>query len=261
MKKTVLITGAGGLIGSVLREALADRYNVRPLARRQIPDVETIIADITDLEAMLAACEGVDSIVHMAASASFTSTWDQVLSANIIGTYNVYEAAAQKGVKQVIFASSNHAIGTFDLDNAPDIYRLGEPVVDHLTPVRPDGYYGVSKCFGETLGRYYADHRDLNVICLRIGWVNQWDRPVKGLPRQPHRPRKETPERLAAIWLSQRDLIQLVEKSIEAEHIKYDILYGISNNQPHFYDLERAREIVGYVPQDSASVAEVYSDQ
>src|SRR5581483_3771200 len=96
LKKTVLITGAGGLIGSVLREALADRYNVRPLARRQIPDVETIIADITDLEAMLAACEGVDSIVHMAASASFTSTWDQVLSANIIGTYNVYEAGRKR---------------------------------------------------------------------------------------------------------------------------------------------------------------------
>lgn len=261
MKKTILITGAGGLIGTILRDALTDTYSIRSLSLQPIPDADTIVADITDLDAMLAACEGVESIIHLAANASHTAPWDQILPTNIIGTYNVYEAAAQKGVKQVIFASSNHAVGAQEMASAPAIYHQGTPLLDHLTPARPDGYYGVSKSFGETLGRYYADYRNLRVICLRIGWVNAWDRPVKGIPHDPDRVYREWPERLTAIWLSKRDLLQLVEKSLEAEHVQYDIFYGISNNQPHFYDLEHAREIVGYVPQDGGLVAEVYQSK
>ena len=173
MTKTVLITGAGGLIGSVLRNAIAEKYNIRALSLDPIPGVEAITADIGDLNALLVACEGVDSIVHLAAKADELADWDEVLPTNIIGTYNVFEAASRTGVKQVIYASSNHAVGTYDMERDPEIYRTGLPVVDHLVPVRPDGFYGVSKCFGEALGRYYADHRGLNVICLRIGWINR----------------------------------------------------------------------------------------
>jgi NAD+ dependent glucose-6-phosphate dehydrogenase len=245
LKKTVLITGAGGLIGTLLRQALSEKYNIRALSLEPIPGVETIVTDIVDMDAMLAACQGVDSVIHLAASVSMRAPWDDVLNNNIIGAYTVFEAACRAGVRQIIFASSNHAVGTYDLENAPDIYHTGQPLIDHLVPVRPDGYYGVSKCFGETLGRYYADHRGMHVLCLRIGAVNRLNRPVGG--------RWEPLERGAAIWLSHRDLVQLVEKCLEAEDVKFDIFYGISNNTPRFYDLEHAREVLGYEPQDSAA--------
>ncbi len=243
MKKTVLITGAGGLIGSLLRKALTETYQIRSLAHQPIEGVETIVADISDMEAMVAACQGVDSVVHMAASASFLSPWEQVLQNNIVGTYTVYEAAYQAGVKQVIFASSNHAVGTYDLENAPDIYQTGQPYLDHQVPVKPDSLYGVSKCFGEDLGRYYADHKNMHVICLRIGMINRADYVRSGWSH-------ESFERLCSIWLSHRDMVQLAEKSLQADHVKYDIFYGISNNPHHFYDLEHAREVIGYEPQD-----------
>jgi nucleoside-diphosphate-sugar epimerase len=242
MKKTVLVTGARGRIGSVLCEALAETYDLRLLSSKPIEGVDSIVADIADLDAMIAACKGVDSVVHMAATANYMAGWDAILRNNIVGTYNVYEAAAQAGVPQVIFASSNHAIGTYDLEN-PAMTFTGQPMLDHLVPVRPDSFYGVSKCFGEVLGRYYADHRSLRVICLRIGMLNGANYPSGGSP--------EPFERLAAIWLSHRDMVQLVEKSIEAEHVTYDIIYGISNNTHHYYDLLHAEEVLGYVPQDN----------
>ncbi len=243
MKKTVLITGAGGFIGSLLRDALADTYTVRSLSLEPIPGVDAIVADITDMAAVRSACEGVDSVIHMAANAAAWTPWDDVLRNNIIGTYNVFEAAAQAGVQQIIFASSNHAVGTYDLENAPTIYQTGQPMLDHLVPLRPDGYYGVSKGFGEILGRYYADHRGMRVICLRIGAVSRGDVPRGGSKRDPL-------ERLAAIWLSQRDMVQLTEKCLAADHVQFDIFYGVSNNPHCFYDLEHAREVLGYVPQD-----------
>ena len=242
MTKTVLITGAGGLIGSVLRNTTAERYNIRALSLDPIPGANAITADIGDLNASLAACEGMDSIVHLAANGSERASWDEVLPTNIVGTYNVFEAASRTGVKQVIYASSNHAVGTYDMERDPEIYHTGLPVVNHLVPVRPDGFYGVSKCFGEALGRYYADHRGLNVICLRIGWINRQNTPEGGI------------ERIRAMWLSHRDCVQLIEKSLIADHVKFDIFYGISNNRPHFYDLEHVREIIGYVPLDGEDI-------
>lgn len=255
MSKTVLITGAGGLIGSLLRTSLAATYEIRSLSLEPIADVETIIADIADMNAMRAACQGVDSIIHLAASASHIAPWDSVLHNNIIGTYNVFEAACQAGVRQIIFASSNHAVGTYDLENAPEIYRTGQPKLDHLVPARPDGYYGVSKSFGETLGRYYADHRGMRVICLRIGMISHRDRPPRGAAML------ESPERLAAIWLSQRDMVQLAEKCLAADSVQYDIFYGISNNPHTFYDLEHAREVIGYEPQDRSDERLAQIDQ
>jgi nucleoside-diphosphate-sugar epimerase len=250
LKKTVLITGAGGAIGTILRRSLGDTYTWRLLSSRPLPDAESIVADLGDLPALLEAFRGVDSIVHLAARASVQTPWDDVLHSNIVGVYNVYEAAAQCGVKQVIYASTNHTVGTYDLENAPDIYTTGMPLLDHTVPVRPDSLYGVSKCFGESLGRYYVDHRGLHVLCLRIGFVNRRDDPY---PPQS----SESRERLAALWLSQRDAVQLIEKSLLADDVPFDIVYGISNNQPHYYDLEHAREVIGYVPQDGARVDQV----
>jgi NAD+ dependent glucose-6-phosphate dehydrogenase len=242
LRKTVLITGAGGLVGSILREALAERYHLRLLSNIPIPDTDAIVADITDMDAMRSACQGVDSVIHLAAVVNHRAAWDEILPNNIVGTYNVYEAACQAGVSQVIFASSNHAVGMYDLENAPEIYRTGQPLLDHRVPVRADGYYGVSKAFGEELGRYYADLRSLRVICLRIGVVAHADYPRAG--------GGESLERLAAIWLSHRDLVQLVEKCLLADHVNFDLFYGISANPNRFYDLEHPRDIIGYVPED-----------
>ncbi|HTI15540.1 MAG TPA: NAD(P)-dependent oxidoreductase [Dictyobacter sp.] len=261
MKKTVLITGARGLIGSVLREALTPNYTVLSLSRHPIPDVESIQANINDLPALITAFQGVDNVIHMAASASIWSSWDDVLQNNLIGTYNVYQAAVEAGVKQVIFASSNHAVGNYDHDNDPHIYQTGEPFLDHNVPVRPDSLYGASKCFGESLGRYFAENHGLHILCLRIGFINRWDAPPRQVTPDPNRDqnKRESPERLASIWLSHRDMVQLIEKSLLADHVKYDIVYGISNNQPHFYDLEHAREVLGFEPQDGAIISDVYA--
>ncbi|GCE05733.1 NAD-dependent epimerase/dehydratase family protein [Dictyobacter aurantiacus] len=256
MKKRVLMTGAGGVIGTALRRELEPEYTMRCFSKHEIPGEDTVVGDINDLEALTRACEGMDSVIHLAADGSPRASWESVLHNNITGTYSVYEAASRAGVKQVIFASSNHAVGNYDLEHAPDIYRSGEPVIDHLMPVRPDSYYGVSKSFGESLGRYYAECKDLRVICLRIGSMTRQDQPPRHVPldHQYH----ESPERLAALWISQRDLAQLVQKSLEAEQVTFDIFYGVSNNTPHYYDLEHARTVLGYEPQDGADVSEVF---
>jgi NAD+ dependent glucose-6-phosphate dehydrogenase len=255
LRKTVLITGSGGLIGSILRTALSDSYTIRSHSLEPIPGVDTVLGDITDIGAMRAACQGVDSVVHLAASGSVFSSWERVLHNNIQGTYTLYEAAWQAGVKQVIFASSNHAVGTYDLLKAPQIYQVGQPLLDHTVITRPDSLYGVSKCFGEDLGKYYADWRGMRVICLRIGVVTPYDYPRGNS--------EESFERLAAIWLSHRDLVQLVDKCLLADHVQFDIFYGISNNIPRFYDLNHAWEVIGYEPQDSISerMAQVRAQQ
>ena len=235
--KTVLITGADGLIGSHLRQEWDGKYNLRLLSHKPIEGEQAIVADIDDLQALVSAFEGVDSVVHLAASAAVDSPWEAVLKNNIIGTYNVFEAARQAAVKQVIFASSNHAVGTYKKDFAERVRRGEQVMIDHLVQVRPDSLYGVSKCFGEALGRYYADHHGLRVICLRIGAINKRDAP------------KDDPLE-GGMWMSQRDFAQLVENCLDADAVKFDIFYGVSNVPHRYFDLEHAREVVGFVPQD-----------
>jgi nucleoside-diphosphate-sugar epimerase len=239
LSKTVLITGAEGNIGSRLREDLAGIYTLRLVSLEPIPGVSSTVADITDIFALKAACQGVDSVIHLAGDPSAHASWDSVLHNNITGTYSVFEAAHQAGVKQIIYASSNHAVGTYEQAFEQDLSATS--VIDHLVPVRPDSLYGVSKCFGEALGRYYADHLGMRVICLRIGWINKDDRP----PSEPL-------EMSARKWQSHRDFAQMVQRCLEADHIKFDIFYGLSQNPLHFFDLEHARQVLGYEPQDSS---------
>lgn len=256
MKKTVLITGAEGIIGSYLREALGENYSLRLVTLQPIAGLDTLVLDITDMQKLLPAMRGVDTVIHLAGSSAVTSSWEEVLHNNILGTRSVFEAAYQAGVQQIIFASSNHAVGTYEQEQAPDIYRRPAATLDHLVPVRPDSLYGVSKCFGEALGRFYADHRNMRVICLRIGSITADDRPDGPAVAQtnPWLPTVELRyERFRTTWMSQKDFARLVEKCIEASHVRFDIFYGISNNPHHFFDLEHAWQVLKYRPEDSSA--------
>lgn len=255
----VLVTGANGLIGGFLMNAWRNpdsAFAPVGLARSGGPNVD-IVADIRDLDAMTAACEGADAVVHMAASSAVGSSWEAVLNSNLIGTYTVFEAARRAGVPKVVFASSNHAIGTYELEAAPELYALDDGrVYDHTVELRPDSLYGVSKVYGEALGRHYVDQYGLKVVCLRIGGA-RW-------PHDPSHPDNlwadmsdRSPETLAlrrrmrAVWLSERDCVQLIEKSLQTEK-PWVLVYGISNNPRRFWDIEHARRVLGYEPRDAA---------
>ena len=215
--------------------------------RRQIPDVPCHRADIADLEAILPAFEGKDTVVHLAAIARVDATWEELLNANVIGTYNVFEAARRAGVKRIVYASSGatisgwerempyRALGEGRYDAVPETW---EKLTDH-TPPRPSGLYGCSKLWGEALARHYVDTSGLSILCLRIGAVNQEDRP--------QRPRD------FSVWCSQRDIAQMIERCIDApDSLRFDIFYVLSNNRWGYRDLEHARNVLGFVPQDTA---------
>ena len=158
-----------------MREHLADRYELTSLTLTP-QEFPSHVADIADLDAILPAFENVDAVVHLAAVADLEAPWDDVLRNNIVGTYNVFEAARQAGVSRVVFASSHHVVGMYELDGAPTIYDPDdERRYDHTAEIRPDSLYGVSKAYGEALGRMYVERHGLRVFCLRIAAVRAED--------------------------------------------------------------------------------------
>ena len=226
--KTILITGAAGDVGTHLRRELAGKYvlkvsDLRPL--KKINKEEKFVrADISKFSDALRITKGVDAVVHLGGY-SVEGPWDGIVSANIIGCYNVFEAAHRNGVKRILFPSSNHATG---------FYRRDE-IIDHRVYPKPDGRYGVSKVFGEALCSLYADKYDMQMFCIRLGNVN----PVP------------IDKRRLSIWLSPRDLAQLVTIGIEHPDIRFEIVYGVSRNKRSWYDNANAHRL-GYQPQDDA---------
>ena len=247
-KKRVLITGASGLIGGVLRRALADTYELSGVDTRPVPDFDSLVADMTDLEAVQPAFEGKDVVIDLAAIPSEASPWDVVYRNNFPATFNALEASRRAGVKRLVFASSNHATGMYEGDHpysaivAGRYEGLGPADIPYITtdmPIRPDGPYGIGKAFGEATGRYYSDEFGLSVMRLRIGTLNRQSRPA-GV-------------RNFATLLTHRDLAQLVERCIEApEDVRFAIFYGVSDNKWRFWDIANSREAIGYQPQDNA---------
>lgn len=252
----ILITGASGLIGSILRSRLGAMgdYEISGVDARPLEDdslCNFTVADCYDYYSMQSAFAGQDAVVHLAANAPVSTPWPDVLRNNIASTCNVYEAAKMHDVKRVVFASSNHAVGNFELDEPYKSIGFGDysivgndpsniPIVDHTVPVRPDSHYGVSKVYGEATGRYYAEHFGLEVACLRIGTVNPGDRPpnVRGY----------------ATWCSHRDLAHLVDRCLQSASLDFDVFYGVSNNKWRFWDIDHAGKVIGYEPQDNAEV-------
>ncbi|MQG88944.1 MAG: NAD(P)-dependent oxidoreductase [SAR202 cluster bacterium] len=245
----VLITGFSGLIGSLLINGLFEKFEISGLDTKESSTavrIPTTIADCADYHAMSRAFKGVKAVVHLAANAPVETPWHDVLKNNISATHNVYEAAREHGIKRVVFASSNHAVGNFEMDEPYSRIRIGDyegltpggyNMIDHNVPIRPDSDYGVSKAFGEATGRYYHEHFGIEVACLRIGTVNHQDSP-KGSVRS------------LATWLSHRDLIQLVTKCL-TQPIDFKIFYGVSDNTWRFWDTDHAKKTIGYAPQDN----------
>jgi uronate dehydrogenase len=224
--KTILLTGAAGGVGTYLRHELRGRYHLRLSDRVKIvdcgPDETYVEADLENIDSMRQAIEGTDGIIHLGGY-SVEGDWDSILNANIIGSHNLYEAARLAGVRRIVFASSNHAMGFYGRDE----------MIDHTVPLRPDGRYGLSKAFGENLGQLYADKYDAEVLNIRIG--NVAEKPID--------------VRRLAIWFSPRDLAQLVTIGLEHADIKYETVYGMSDNKRAWWDNANALRL-GYVPQD-----------
>ena len=247
-KKKVLVTGMAGQIGGIIRRELSERYELRGIDQVDVESVPMTVADIANLNDILPAFEGIDAVVHLGADPSPRASWESVLSSNIIGTRNVYEAARLSEVKRIVFASSNHTVGNYPLRQDPykAVYdgRLGEvrrPIVPLTTDLlRPDSYYGVSKAFGESLGSYFHDEYGISVICLRIGWVMTPDDPTF------------SPAALS-LWLSHRDAAQLIRKSIDAPpSVGFAVVNGESDNSLSIWDIETTRQVLGYEPEDGA---------
>jgi uronate dehydrogenase len=225
--KTVLITGAAGDVGSYLRQELAGKYKFRLSDKRDLKKSkgeQFIKADISKMADALKITKGVDAIVHLGGY-SVEGPWEAIHKANIVGCYNIFEAARKNKVKRMLFATSNHAVGFYRRDQT----------IDHRVYPKPDGRYGVSKVFGEALGSLYADKYGMEVFLIRIGNVNL----------------KPIDKRRLSIWLSPRDLAQLVSIGIDHPEIRFEIVYGVSGNTRSWYDNSNAARL-GYRPQDNA---------
>ncbi len=243
--KKVLITGMSGLIGQVCQRELGDLYTLSALNRSAVAGVPCLRADIADLEAIRPAFEGVDVVIHLAATARGDATWEEVLPHNIVGTYNVLEAARTAGVQRVVVASSGAAVSNSEREMPYRALVEGRyEAAKHwekldASVVRPSGLYGCSKLWGEPLARHFSDDWGLSVICLRIGAVNREDRP--------------TATREFSVWCSQRDIAQMVQRCIEApESLKFATFYAVSDNKWGYRSLDSARSELGFEPQDQA---------
>jgi uronate dehydrogenase len=225
----VLLTGAAGTIGSRLRAPLREAVSelrlsdVAPL-EAEAPNESVHPADLTDLDALRAAADGVDAIVHLG-GVPVEAPFEELAPANLTGCYHAYEAARLGGATRFVFASSNHATG---------FYPAGHRLVGDEPP-RPDSLYGVTKVYGEALGRLYHDKFGLRVACLRIGSFQE-------------RPRDA---RMLHTWLSVPDAARLVLACLTSPDLQFSVLYGVSANARSWWAAAPGRRL-GYEPQDDA---------
>ena len=219
------VCAAGG-VGARLRPMLRRRYPSLVLSDLAPPDNlqpgQTFIpTDLADPAAVARAVAGIDGVVHLGGHV-VEGPWETILSANIVGCYNLFEQARLAGVRRIVFASSNHVMG----------FHPRSSTVGVDDRVLPDSRYGVSKAFGEALGAMYAHKHGIGVTCIRIGNVD--DLPVDA--------------RRLAIWIRPDDLFQLVQIGLEREGLVYEILYGMSDNARAWWGNARAHEL-GYAPE------------
>lgn len=240
-RKKLLITGAAGRVGSALRRYLRDRYDFRLLFHSAVPQVEAgdqvVVSDLADFESMVEAGAGVDGIVHLGiATGTHGCTRSRynrmIFETNMRGTYNIFESARLNRVPKVVFASTNHVTGFYENEG---VYTYPD------MPVRPDSMYGVSKAFGEALGRYYHEAHAMSVYCIRI--ANFPDTDQANSHYEPGMNR----------WLSSRDMAELAACCMEAPHPQFGIFYAVSLGADMKWDMSNAKALVGWEPQDRGS--------
>jgi len=190
---------------------------------------EIVRASLNDLPRLKEISHGIDTVLHLAANPDPSAVWNDLLHDNIIGTYHVMAAAKSQRVRRVVYASSVHAVAGYPPDSQ----------IKTNEPVNPGDLYGVSKCFGEAMGRYLAEHEGVSVIALRIGAV-----------QRPENAQKDDGIGWADMFISYRDLVQIIEKSIEVQNLQWGIFNAVSDNRFKRLDITNARELLGYVPQD-----------
>jgi len=246
----VLVTGASGLIGGILNFKLTD-HNLFGLDIKECAYKNFEISNISDsnkLEIIMTKNK-IDTVVHLAGNASVSAKWDSLSENNFTGTLNVFNACKEAGVKKIIFASSNHAVGLFENDspykeiingdykNITKNYKLISPYCE----VKPDGLYGVSKAFGENLGRFFYEKYNIKVACLRIGSV------IKD-----NNPKVKNTNRFFSTWCSHEDIAGLIDACIKSNKVEYDIFYGVSDNDWKIWDISNAEKILSFKPTSNS---------
>ncbi|MFI7317189.1 NAD-dependent epimerase/dehydratase family protein [Streptomyces venezuelae] len=228
--RTVLLTGAAGGLGTLMRALLPPYgYDLRLLDVRPVEgEPQALTADLADRDALREAVRGTDAVLHLA-GISLESTFDKILKANIEGTYNLYEAAREEGVRRIVFASSNHAVGFTPRPRDED------PLIPVDTPRRPDTFYGLSKSFGEDLAQLYWDKHGIETVSVRIGSC---------FP-------EPTSVRMLSVWMSPDDGARLFHAALTAEDVRHTVVYGSSANTRLWWDLSSARAL-GYAPRDDS---------
>jgi uronate dehydrogenase len=236
----IMYTGGAGRVGTIIRAGLEGRYpDVRLLVQNAgtalLKGETEFVGDLADLDLLTELCSGVDTIVHLGGIADERS-FPMILENNIVGTYNLFEAARRANVRRVVFASSNHAIGFYPTDTK----------IDNQVLPRPDSYYGVSKAFGETLGRLYHDKWGTEVVSLRIGSFREEPGDLRQL----------------STWISHRDMISLMQRAIDAPGVGYQIVYGVSANTRSWWENEDGMTALDWRPLDNAeSWASQFTDE
>jgi uronate dehydrogenase len=225
----LLLTGAGGGLGTMLRERikpwtdivrLSDVRDIAPAG----PGEEVVQCDLADRQAVFDLLDGVDAVLHFG-GVSVEDTFENIMQANILGLHHLYEAVHKRGIKRVIYASSSHVVG----------YYPTTEIVDAEAPLRPDGMYGVSKCFGEALSRYYFDRFGIETVCLRIG--SSFEEPRNA--------------RMMVTFLAHDDLVELVRCALFTPRVGHTITYGVSDNPVRWWD-NRGAAHLGYEPARSS---------
>jgi uronate dehydrogenase len=230
LTKRILITGASGYLGGVLRQALPTPELVLRLSDKRPPETsrpgeDFVTADLAAYDQVAPLMDGIDAVVHLGGY-SVEGPWEEILPANIIGTYNVFEAARRAGVKRIVYASTHHVVG----------YHRRDKVIGTDAELRPDSRYAVSKVFGEALGRLHADKHGMSVICQRIGVAR---------PKPHHR-------RALRTWLSEPDYIDLTRRCLATPDIHFLVVYGVSANDRVLWNNSEASTL-GFVPQSNGA--------
>lgn len=234
-KRKILLTGAAGHIGTTYRKHAGERYDFRLVDIKPVDEPgshEHMILDLADPVAALHACEGMDTVIHLAADPRTTAEFYQdLLGPNFKATYNMYRAAKDAGCKRLIFASSVNAVGGY-----PQVRQ-----VRAADAPCPGNVYGASKAFGESLGAYFGSVERLSNISIRIGAVGNLDRLTP-----------ETPDHVRAIFITYRDLCHLLDRCVETPEISFAVVHGVSNNQTTWLDLTDTKRLLDYQPLDDA---------